>query len=248
MRKLVITTLVLAATTQVFAAKVVKKYDANYLTVRSVEYKDLTEQYRLAAPTKMIATKSAVSASGSWLGGLNTANAAVDKAALIVDKIVNIGEKIWSVVEKGRPVQNFHNTVANALPANASTWTDLISWKQPETKVIGMSYKNAYGIEVVRFVYRIILLSGGSVNGVGNYIGYAAVEPVELTTAFMYTFNSEAVVVNIFNKGTNENPLAGMILTVRWSVETVVKKSAGSHTFFMDGVGHIDAAEKATLK
>lgn len=225
----------------------------NYLTIRSVEYKDLTNEYRLKDSHQLTAIQSIAPTAKILPAGLGSISAAintmaVDQAELIVDKIINIGQKIWTVVDKGRPVQNFQNSVASALPANANSWTDLISWKQPESRVIGISCKNLYGAEVVHFVYRIILLSGGTVNGVGNYIGYAAVEPVEMTTSYMYTFNSQAVVVNIFNKGTHQNPLAGMILTVRWSIETVLKKSVGSETFFLDGTGNIDVAEKTSLK
>lgn len=247
MKTLIISALVLGSM-QTMAANAMKPSTLNYLTIRSVEYKDLTDQYRLKAPVQMPLVHQMESSGKSLSIGLAAAAGQVDQAEYIVDKIINIGKKIWTVVDKGRPNQNYQNSVANALPANANTWTDLENWKQPETKVIGVSYKNAYGIEVVKFVYRIILLSGGTANGVGNYIGYAAVEPMEMSTSYMYTFNAEAVVVNIFNKGTKANPLAGMILTVRWNVETMVKKSMGSHTFFMDGLGHIDAAEKSSLK
>lgn len=231
------------------AAEAIKPSTYNYLTIRSVEYKDLTDQYRLRANPPEIPRKTVTKAAGKNLSlGLSQVAGQVDQVEYIVDKIINVGQKIWTVVDKGHPNQNYKNTIATALPANANTWTDLENWKQPETKVIGISYKNMYGVEVVKFVYRIILLSGGTANGVGNYIGYAAVEPIEMSTSYLYTFNAEAVVVNIFNKGTKANPLAGMILTVRWNIETMIKKSMGSHTFFMDGLGHIDAAEKSVLK
>ncbi len=247
--KIVISLILALASTQAMASnQTSRRTTQNYLTIRSVEFKDLTNEYRAKDHGQLTQLKTIAPAAKNLSNPFGPISGTLNQADLIVDKIINIGQKIWTVVDKGRPVQNFQNSVASALPANANSWTDLVSWKQPESKVIGISYKNLYGMEVVRFVYRIILLSGGSVNGVGNYIGYAAVEPVEMETSYMYTFDSQAVVVNIFNKGTHENPLAGMILTVRWSVETVVKKSVGSQTFFLDGAGNIDVAEKATLK
>lgn len=246
--KIAIAAVLILSSVQSMAAKTIKPATQNYLTIRSVEYKDLTDQYRLKPSEKMMTLIKAESAGKNLANTLSSISMGTDQAEYIVDKIINIGQKIWNVVEKGRPVQKYQNDVASALPAKASTWMDLTNWKQPETKVIGISYKNAYGVEVIHFVYRIILLAGGTVNGVGNYIGYAAVEPIEMTTAYLYTFNAQAVVVNIFNKGTHANPLAGMILTVRWSVETILKKTIGSQTFFMDGLGHIDSAEKTSLK
>lgn len=202
-----------------------------HLTVTSVEVVDLSSQYENLSDFEyeMIAKQLNSTAIGSTL----------DQADLIVDKVINIGQKIWNVVEKGKPVANYANLKATALPANTTRWDQLESWQAPRSKVVSVVYKNVYGIEVVRFTYRIILLYGGSVNGVGKYIGYASVEPIEMTTAYMYTFNAKASIETVFNLGTSQNPLAGMILNINWTVETVLKKTTTTHTHNLDGLGNI---------
>lgn len=210
------------------------QHNTKHLTIASVEITDITEQYDSSLFSSEYEYNSLVN---GWIS--TPIEATIDKVDLIVDKVINIGQKIWNVVEKGRPVANFSNSSATALPANALRWDQLTQWNAPRSKIINVVYKNAYGMEVIRFTYRILLLYGGSVNGVGKYIGYASVEPLEMTTAYMYTFNVKASVDTVFNMGTKENPLAGMILNINWTVETVLKKSTMTHTYTLDGLGHI---------
>jgi hypothetical protein len=200
------------------------KNTINHLTIASVEVKEINEDFvenyiESFDPTSIITT-------------LTTAD-------VVVDKVINIGTKIWNVVEKGRPVANYSGVKANALPQNTLRWDQLTNWQTPRSKVISVTYKNLFGMEVVRFSYRVVLLYGGSVGGVGRYIGYASVEPIEITTAYMYTFNAKANVEAVFNMGSTQDPLAGMILNINWTVETVLKKTAETHTYTLDGSGNI---------
>jgi hypothetical protein len=39
--------------------------------------------------------------------------------------------------------------------------------------------------------------------------------------------------------GSTQDPLAGMILNINWTVETVLKKTAETHTYTLDGSGNI---------
>ncbi len=212
-----------------------------HLTIASVEILDITEEY-----DNSLLEISNISMEGL---SLNPITGTINQVDLIVDKVINIGQKIWNVVDKGRPVANYSSSKATALPGNATRWDQLESWQTPKSKVMRVVYKNMYGIEVVRFTYRIILLYGGTVNGVGKYIGYASVEPLEMTVAYMYTFNAKASVEAVYNMGTGQNPLAGMILNVNWTIETVLKKSTLTNTYTLDGLGNIATpADSLTLQ
>lgn len=213
----------------------------NHLTIASVEIADVSNEYNdYSFDYEYNASIS------SWIS--NPIDSTIDKVDLIVDKIINIGQKIWNVVEKGKPVANYASTSANALPENATRWDQLESWNVPKSKVISVVYKNVYGLEVIRFTYRIVLLYGGTVGGVGKYIGYANVEPLEMTTAYMYSFNVKAAVEAVYNMGTKKNPLAGMILNINWTVETVLKKSTMTHTYALDGLGNITVPSDKLIK
>lgn len=211
------------------------KNTRDHLTIKSVEVVDLTEQYE--AQSQLFENSKSADAL------LNTTpfGRALTIADVAVDKIINIGQKVWNVVEKGRPVQNYSRSTGNALPARALRWDQLQNWSAPKAKVVGVIYKNIYGFEVVRFTYRIILLSGGDVQGIGRYIGYATVEPLEMTTAYMYNFDAKVSVEAVYNMGSSANPVAGMLLKVDWTVSTVLKKSNETRSYTLDGNGNISA-------
>lgn len=223
-------------------------YDSNHMTITSVEVFDITEQTDAnilengPSITDTLNKKiNDLALDATPIGG------ALNQIDLIVDKVINIGQKIWTVVEKGRPSASYTGAKATALPANTLNWTQLENWKMPRTKTISVVYKNVYGLEVVRFTYRIILLYGGSANGVGRYIGYAAVEPVEMTTAYMYTFNATASVDTVFNMGNSTDPLGAMLLKINWTVETVLKKTTMTHTYTLDGAGNINSDQNKVI-
>lgn len=213
----------------------------NHLTISSVEITDVTNEFN-----EYSYDYEYINEVNRWIS--KPIDSTIDKVDLIVDKVINIGQKIWNVVEKGKPVANYSSASANALPENATRWNQLESWSVPKSKIVSVVYKNVYGLEVIRFTYRIVLLYGGSVGGVGKYIGYANVEPLEMTTAYMYTFNVKAAVEAVYNMGTKKNPLAGMILNINWTVETVLKKSTMTHTYALDGLGNITAPSDKLIK
>lgn len=229
-----------------------------HLTISSVEVHDISEEYPdynlqmessasdlLKEAADDVINKAKDDANDALLNATPVGRA-LNMADLIVDKVINIGTKIWTVVEKGRPVSSYTSAKANALPQNALRWEQLSNWQAPKSKVISVVYKNLYGMEVVRFTYRIVLLYGGTVDGVGRYIGYAAVEPLEMTTAYMYTFNAKASVEAVYNMGTSADPLAGMILNINWTIETVLKKSTVTHTYNLDGLGNIKVPDSSS--
>lgn len=232
----------------------IQQLDSKYLQIGSVEVTELaTEEFKMDRrqfSAAGIGTAGCSPVRGSFSGPLNNlekgsgegdwigeTGTAVDRVDMIVDKVINIGKKIWAVVEKGRPVVNVRADVATALPAGAKCWLDLQTWRAPVSKTWGISFKNLYGVEVVRYVYRVIYLAGGSVDGVGQYIGYATVQPVELNVAWGYTFNSEVTVPAVYNMGSRSNPIGGLTLEVKWSVETVLKKTIQTQSYSVDGRG-----------
>lgn len=246
---------VLALSTLMVSTTFAKASEINHqltqhLSISTVEVTDVTEKYEklqnsktslaqaqaqiqepVVKPTSMLGSENKDGlTSQSWLGALT-------EAEVVVDQVINIGTKIWNVVVKGKPVTSYKQAKANALPQNLQSWQQLEGWSQPQAKYYQIIYKNLYGIEVVKLVYKIIYLTGGSFNGQGKYIGYVSVEPREMKTAYMYTFNVQAQVESVFNKGTKESPVAAMIININWTVETVLKTETQSHSYTIDGLG-----------
>lgn len=225
------------------SARQVTEDQRKHLTIGSVETQDLTYIYRDSESHTENAINAALDrqafAEQTESGGLAGLTAKLTAAEVVVDKIINIGTKIWNVIEKGRPVANYSAQKATALPQNVRRWDQLQNWQRPTSRVQSVVYKNLYGIEVVRFTYRVISLYGGDVSGIGRYIGYATVEPLEMTVAFMYSFSAGAKVDAVYNMGSSANPVAGMLLNVNWTISTILKSSTESHSFALDGRGNI---------
>lgn len=224
----------------------------NQLTTLNVEVQDVTEKYEQKNHGKfnfeqVQFQKEKVAGDvinfGDQLGGdpLDQAIDKLNKVEIIVDKIINIGTKIWNVLEKGKPVANYKQQKATAVPQNITAWQQLEGWNNPKAKFYEISYKNLYGVTVAKLVYKIIYLSGGSYKGQGKYIGYVSVEPQEFSTAYLYTFNVQAQVESVYNKGTSENPLAGMIININWTVSTILKTETQSYSYHIDGLGNFSA-------
>jgi hypothetical protein len=178
---------------------------------------------------------------GGGVRSLGQLKSTLDQAEIIVDQVINTGKKVWAVVEAGKPVVNVRSDVATALPATTTgaplQWTQMENWRRPESKLYGAILKNAYGVEVVRFSYRVLYVAGGSVGGQGRYIGYATIQPAEVNVAWGYNFTVEASAPTVFNMGTKVNPIAGMNLELTYIAKTVLKEMRVTKTYFISGDG-----------
>jgi hypothetical protein len=167
----------------------------------------------------------------------------ISAAGMILDQVVNLGKKVWTLVEAGKPVVDLKTDVATALPYGAKCWMDLQTWRAPMAKTYSVTYKNLYGVEVVKFSYRVVFVAGGSVNGQGAYIGYAAIEPSEVSVAWGFKFNAQSAVPTIYNMGTKEAPVGGMNIQINYSIDTVVKHVQASQAYFLGGNGLLQSLD-----
>jgi hypothetical protein len=163
--------------------------------------------------------------------------AILDTADVVVDKVINIGKKIWEIVTAGKPVLNIKTDVATALPQGARCWLDLQTWQMPESKVYSVSFKNGFGMEVVKMNYRVLWLPGGSVDGVGQFIGYAAMVPNDVSVSWGFSLNAQASVPSVFNMGTRAAPVGGMQMSMIYRVESPIITTEQSQAFFVSGKG-----------
>ena len=158
-----------------------------------------------------------------------------------LDQVINIGQKVWSVIEAGRPAVNVQSARAMAMPYGVQNWMDLQNWQTPVAKSYLVTITNALGMEVVKFGYAVNYIYGGNVNGKGAYIGYAQVIPTVISVAYGYTLNVNAEVPVVMNRGTKQAPIAGMQLNLNWKVSTVVKELQERKLYSIDGRGHFQA-------
>ncbi len=153
------------------------------------------------------------------------------------NQIVTIGEQVWKIIEANKPVVNVTTQVVHALPRGLTCWADLEHWHAPVVKSYEVKYKNGFGMEVVKFRFRLQYNYGGGKGQLGQYLANATVVPSELNVMWGYTFNADMAVDQAVNLGTLTSPVAGLGMNLNWTVKTVFKESRNSVGFFVQGDG-----------
>lgn len=161
-----------------------------------------------------------------------------EKDEFMLGQIVNFGQKLWKLIEAGKPVVNFEGQSANALPLGTEgKWQSLENWQEPRGRIYTITYKNLYKVEVVRFEYRLLFTPGGTYNGKGQYLSNVAVNPQNLSVAWGYDVAATSKVVNVVNTGSRTDPVAGIELLVDWRIKTVANNLRSTTSFFVRGDG-----------
>lgn len=213
--------------------------DKAYFEIKNVKVTDVTEKYsHLKTMAQPGLDENCASSNPLFTRYSDQAPLDINPlngVELIVDQIINIGKKIFAIVQAGKPVMNIKVDTANALPKGLTCWSDLSGWNIPESKVYEMVYSNGFGMEVVKFAYRVTYTAGGSANGVGKYITNATFMPADVAVAWGFQFDAEASIPSVFNTGTKESPVAGMQMNMAWKVTSPVIERQSTESFYVSG-------------
>ncbi|MGB0454711.1 MAG: hypothetical protein ACPGJV_13465 [Bacteriovoracaceae bacterium] len=160
------------------------------------------------------------------------------------NKLIAIGTKVWSIVEKGRPVSTVNMKAQVAvLPETESTmlaFQQMQGWEYPITKVYEVVYKNFYGMKVVKFKYAVTFEHGGTYQGKGQYLNAVRIAASEVNVAWGFNFDASAEVVSISNRGTQEDPVASVQIKLNYRTKTIVSDSRTEESFSISGDGLIN--------
>jgi hypothetical protein len=163
----------------------------------------------------------------------------VGEGLVVIEKIINIAEKIWSIIEKNAPVVNINTQYATAVPDGITAWTQLQSWSRPRTYTYGFYAENLYGVTVLDVKYKVAYTYGGNYNGKGKYLTGVTVIPEKVDLAWGYKFSMKAQVPDstVVNVGTHTDPKAAMQLKLNWTISTAIKSSDGTSVYYIEGDG-----------
>lgn len=154
------------------------------------------------------------------------------------DEIINVGTKVWSIIEAGRPVSSQKMESANALPKGVEDWTELQGWSAPISRVYSVVYENGFGFSMIELTFRVTFNYGGNYHGHGKYIANAAVHIENLRIGFGgIKYDVQVDVPAVFNQGTTRDPIAGMQLNVKRVADTVFSRNENTDSFFLNGLG-----------
>ena len=159
-----------------------------------------------------------------------------------LDRIVNLIDKIMTIIAKNQPVVNINVNYANAVPFGTTHWTQLQGWSRPATRRYAFRCENLYGMEVVKVVYQVHWTHSGNFNGVGKFLTGVTVEPISVETAWGYNVDLTAEVPDstVANVGTSADPIASMQVQLKWKIHTIIKDMQEKSIFYVQGDGHME--------
>eukprot|EP01086_Lenisia_limosa_P015495 TRINITY_DN49_c0_g1_i1.p1 TRINITY_DN49_c0_g1~~TRINITY_DN49_c0_g1_i1.p1 ORF type:complete len:220 (+),score=78.44 TRINITY_DN49_c0_g1_i1:82-741(+) len=156
--------------------------------------------------------------------------------------IINTAKEFWKFIEDNKPVVHTNTTYADAIPQGITSWDQLENWSMPKHQTWILVAKNTFGVEVLHFEFTIQFVYGGSFEGVGKYITDATILMSRLEVSWGYTFNANVDVSKVHNRGTKTNPIASMTINIHHSLDSTVKHSEGTASYYIDGEGNIEKA------
>jgi hypothetical protein len=162
---------------------------------------------------------------------------------MILDNILAIGQKIWPIIEAGRPVVNTKMAAAVSVIPNIDgtnvVLNNMENWSLPRMVSYRISFNNALGMEVVGFTYTVYFQHSGSYQGKGKYITNLKIQASNVAASWGSNFEASSELIGISNVGTLENPLASAIIQVSYVAKGVFNQYAGARSFYLDGAGHM---------
>ena len=218
---------------QVATTSKVMNVDEMYFTVGAPKV-ELVAEGQLTESMLVGVERSLLRADGEPTGAILAHS---NEAQVILDQIINMGKKIWNIIEANKPVVNVQTDVASALPEGARSWQSLSGWKAPQSRRYRVTYTNLFGVNVVDFSYLVVYTPGGNVGGKGQYLTHVTVLPAGVDVAWGYNFDMQAAVPSVTNSGTSTDPVGAAQLQLSWKVNTPLKHSQSTQSFYVQGTG-----------
>jgi hypothetical protein len=159
----------------------------------------------------------------NWRTRSNGFEEEIDQTGVILDKLVNLGKKVWSVIEKGKPVVTVRSEYANALPEGVRA-SELEHFSPLQFRSVRHYGVNLYGITVYDVTYTLVHRFGGSYQGQGSYLESVTVLPQEVEVVWGYQLDLNVESVSIANLGDRENPIASIAMETSLRVGTIMKE------------------------
>ncbi len=144
---------------------------------------------------------------------------------VIIDKIINLGQKIWGIIEKNKPSYTVIRHYANAFPKGVKSSEELDGFSSLNFTSYRIWGVNLLGITVYDITYTLVHRYDGNYNGKGKYVDTATVLPHKVNVLWGYTIDSGIENVGVVNVGTKEKPIGSVALESWFRISTVLQTS-----------------------
>jgi len=135
------------------------------------------------------------------------------------------------------PVVSLSTSRADAVPQGINSWLQLANWSDPEAHKYEITYKNLYGMEVVKYAFLVTYSYGGNVNGKGKYLSEVGFNNFQFKCSLDVQLQRHSEVVRVVNVGTSEDPLQVWSINLNWIVKTPIQEQHSTTHFIVRGDG-----------
>lgn len=167
----------------------------------------------------------------------------IGQAIAIANELIALGERVYEIVKKGKPVLTTSYAPISVLPKDSSgNAVDIFqtsNWSMPKTRKVKLQYKNLYGASVVSFDYTVLFVHSGKYNGKGAYLTSVQVVPSNINVSWGFEFDATMKLVGLQNHGSVESPVAGAIVQMSYRASSVLKVIETNDQFHVTGRGQI---------
>ena len=158
--------------------------------------------------------------------------------------MVALGEAIYQIVSKGKPTNVTEYAPISVVPRDpiSKEYLDpfeLEGFSIPVERSYVTRIKDLSGDDLVVFNYRVIYSYGGYYDGRGKYLTNVILVPSSVTTSFGWDFNARMQLSGIMNHGSKENPVAGLMITVKYQMNNWRKAYERNDTIHITGKGEL---------
>ncbi len=160
--------------------------------------------------------------------------------------LVALGEAIYELVKKGKPTNVTEYAPISVIPKDPITKEhvdpfDMEGFSIPVAKNYTARITNGFGKEVVTFTYQVIYSYGGSYDGAGKYLTGVSIIPGSVKTSYGWDFNATMKLSGIMNHGSRAEPVAGVMLTVKYQMNSRSNAFERNDTIHITGAGQLQS-------
>lgn len=151
--------------------------------------------------------------------------------------LVTIGEKLIEIIKAGAPVVNIKRDVVSVVPQGITSWEQLSGWNVPVTKVYEVKATNGWGSDVVKVRLKVSAMTGGGIDGRGQYVANVTIVPTEIVVQWGFSLDVWSENRPPMNMGSLAQPVAGLGFDVRYKVKSMFTEKNGTQDYFITGAG-----------
>lgn len=166
----------------------------------------------------------------------------VGRVIAIGKDLVALGESVYQLVLKGKPVVKTTYAPISVIPRVNGQPADIFEtegWTEPQKRTYQIKYNNLYGVTVIHFMFSVIYSYNGSLNGKGAYLTALQIVPEYVKSLWGWDFTATMKLGGLQNMGTKADPIAGATIMIEYTASSLLENIQRTNSFFINGKGKL---------